>query len=196
MDADRTSPDRLRMSVASIPSPPPDRSRLTMRAAIFCLGVLTSGSLLSGAASAQFVPAPFLGDFGETGFVPTNTFPFPANGYGFQGDAGVGLPNGMMGNPGLTSQERRALSNIRQQFPSNPYGLPQGLQRIPFAPTPPMQQTPYPRQFPYAQQLQNMQLPRYAPQPQYIGQPTIAPHLEFGQQPQYMMTFPLLQPSQ
>jgi len=167
-----------------------------MRAVIICLGVLSAASLQGGAATAQFVPSSsFLGDFGQSGFVPTNAFPIPANGFGFQGNAGNGGPEGLMGDEGWGEQDPPFVPQIRRQFRNNPSGLPTGRAPIPFAPTPPMQQTPYPQQFPYTQQLQNMRRPQYGSQPQYVAQPQMAPHLHFGQQPQYMLTFPMLQPS-
>jgi hypothetical protein len=176
-----------------------------MRAVLFCLGVLAAGSLLEGAATAQqFVPGPsFLGDFGDTGFVTTNAFPYTASGNGFQGNAGVGMPgammghagfgmpNGTMGNPDLTDQQRQTLSNARRQLPRNPYGLRRGYYPAQAASNPSMQQMPYPQPFQYTPQVQNMQLPQYVPQTQVIGGSSINPHLHFAQQPQFILALPL-----
>jgi hypothetical protein len=195
-----------------------------MRVVLFCLGVLAAGSLLEGEATAQqFVPGPsFLGDLGDTGFVTTNAFPYTASGNGFQGNAGVGmpgammmgnagvgmpgammgnagvgLPNGTMGNPDLTDQQRQTLSNVRQRLPRNPYGLRRAYYPAQAAPNPAMQHMPYPQSFQYTPQIQDMQLPQYVPQTQFIGGSSINPHLHFTQQPQFILTLPLItQPAQ
>jgi hypothetical protein len=104
------------------------------------------------------------------------------------GHAGFGMPNGTMGNPDLTDQQRQTLSNARRQLPRNPYGLRRGYYPAQAASNPSMQQMPYPQPFQYTPQVQNMQLPQYVPQTQVIGGSSINPHL---QQPQFILALPL-----
>ncbi|MDR3617885.1 MAG: hypothetical protein P4L85_00935 [Paludisphaera borealis] len=163
-----------------------------MRAVLLSIGVIAAGSLLSGSATAQYVPYPTgEGFYYDMGFVQQDPFQPYGNGYGAQVNGGNG---NLMGNVGWANQDLQMFPNDGRQYQNQLYGsqpryfYPKNVLR-----PDPMRQTQYMQQFPYVQQLQPMQQPQYGPQPQYMAQPRIAPHLNFAQQPFYNMPIPTIQ---